>query len=377
MFIDEVTIEVRAGRGGNGSVSFRREKYVPKGGPDGGDGGRGGDVVFVVDPHLRTLLPFRHHRSFRAEDGQGGSGNQRFGRAGKDCVLTVPVGTVVEVISPGGTMLADLVEPGRRLVIARGGKGGKGNVHFKTSTRQAPRIATKGTPGEEFELRLTLKLLADVGLVGLPNVGKSTFLSRCSNATPKVGNYQFTTIRPQLGIVELSETRSFVLADLPGLIEGASAGRGLGFRFLRHIERTRVLLVMIDSASESPEEDLRVLLGELRAFRPALLERPRFVVYSRSDLAVGRELPALDGQSETPRVSAHTGAGITEILHRIADQLDLMDRENPPEELPPLPPASEPASVAFADRIDSGKPLGAEFWPRAYYVEIGSAPERS
>lgn len=376
MFIDEVTIDVRAGSGGDGSISFRREKYVPRGGPDGGDGGRGGDVIFVVDPHLRTLLPFRHHRSFHAEDGQGGSGNQCSGRAGRDCVLTVPVGTVVEVLSGSGTVVADLIEPGRQLVIAHGGKGGKGNVHFKTSTRQAPRIATNGVSGEELELRLTLKLLADAGLVGLPNVGKSTFLSRVSNATPKVGNYEFTTLRPQLGIVELSETRSFVLADLPGLIAGASEGRGLGFRFLRHIERTRVLLVLIDSASEHPEEDLQVLLGELRAFRPALLDRPRFVVYSRSDLAVGQSLPALDGQLETPRISAHTGQGVTQILHWIADQLDQMDRESViVEEPPPLEPnANSPASEAFADRVDAGLPLGPEFWPSAYYVDVVVGP---
>jgi GTPase len=280
----------------------------------------------------------------------------------------------VEVVSGSGTVVADLIEPGRQLVIAHGGKGGKGNVHFKTSTRQAPRIFTRGVSGEELELRLTLKLLADAGLVGLPNVGKSTFLSRVSNATPKVGNYEFTTLRPQLGIVELSETRSFVLADLPGLIAGASEGRGLGFRFLRHIERTRVLLVLIDSASEHPEEDLQVLLGELRAFRPALLDRPRFVVYSRSDLAVGRSLPLLDGQLETPRISAHTGEGVTRILHWIADRLDEMDRESLiVEELPPLEPdATGPASESFADRIDAGVPLGPEFWPRAYYVDVAT-----
>lgn len=383
MFIDEVVIEVRAGRGGHGCVSFRREKFVPKGGPDGGDGGHGGDVVFVVDPHLRTLLPFRHHRRFAAENGQGGMGKQRFGKDGSDCVLRVPRGTVVELV-PSGRPVADLVESGQRLVVARGGKGGKGNVHFKSSTRQVPRIATDGREGGSATLRLTLKLIADVGLVGLPNVGKSTLLRRVSNATPKVGDFAFTTLQPNLGIVELGEMRSFVMADLPGLIEGASEGRGLGHRFLRHIERTRLLLFLIDSASEDPVRDMAVLEHELEAFRGTLLQRPRIVCYSRSDLAVGRDLPLLNGQAPM-RISAHTGDGVRALLDHLAVVLSRIEEESAPDksddgaadrarssapEIDTLVPAPTSDPTCFADRLDIGLPADAPFWPSVYIAQV-------
>lgn len=377
MFIDEAVITVRAGRGGDGCISFRREKYVPKGGPDGGDGGNGGDVIFVVDPNLRTLLRFRHERKFAAESGQSGMGKQMFGKRGEDVTISVPAGTLVED-TLNGRILADLVDPGQRIVLAHGGRGGKGNVHFKTSTRRVPRIATDGTEGEEYELKLTLKLLADVGLVGLPNVGKSTLLARLSNAQPKVGNFAFTTIQPNLGIVPVSEFDSLVLADLPGLIEGASEGKGLGHRFLRHVERSRVLLVLIDAGSTRPKKDLAVLLAELEAWSPALLRRPRLVCYSRADLAVGKRLPVLGEESPTPRISAHTGAGVPELLRRLA----LLVRETEAVEgtnldvlrsLIEAHPSDE--GRAFADRIDLGEDLGETPWPRQPYREVALVRE--
>jgi len=377
MFIDEAVIQVRGGRGGDGCVSFRREKYIPKGGPDGGDGGDGGDVIFVVDPNLRTLLRFRHERRFAAEAGDPGHKKQMFGKRGDDVVITVPLGTVVEQL-PDGPLIADLVEPWQRLVVARGGHGGKGNVHFKSSTRRVPRIATEGTEAEERELRLTLKLLADVGLVGLPNVGKSTLLSRVSNATPKIGDFAFTTLHPSLGIAPVSDLDSLVLADLPGLIEGAADGRGLGHRFLRHVERSRVLLILVDAASPHPKKDLAVLERELTAWSPALARRPRLLCYSRADLAVGRRLPRLD-QEPTPRISAATGEGIADLLHRLlalvrevesregtcADLLRELDREAGGE-------ASD-VERAFADRIDEGSDLGSTPWPRHRFVQLPEA----
>ena len=383
MFIDEVRIEVRAGDGGDGCVSFRREKYVPKGGPDGGDGGNGGDVIFEVDAQVRTLLSFRNRQVYRAGKGQPGMGKQMFGKSGEPLRLRVPPGTLVEDLDTE-QVLADLTESGDSVVIARGGRGGKGNVHFKSATRRVPRIATPGTEGETRRLKLTLKLLADVGLVGLPNVGKSTLMKRISNATPRVGAFPFTTIRPNLGIVGLDEFRGIVLADLPGLIEGAHTGRGLGIRFLRHVERTRILLVLIDSSSAQPERDFQVLMGELEAFQPKLLRRPRLVCYSRCDLMIGRDLPRIDGVSPL-RISAHSGEGIRELLYRLGALIDEVETEDEALERadileedsrPDGAPGSQSTGVradrgtgAFADRVDAGEVLDPP-WPTRVVVDV-------
>jgi len=384
MFIDEAEISILSGKGGNGCVSFRREKFVPKGGPNGGDGGDGGDVILVVDPNLRTLLRFRHERRFAAANGGPGLGKQMSGPRGADVVIRVPAGTVV-ADADSGRPVADLVAPGASVVVARGGHGGKGNTHFKTATNRAPRHATDGQEGQERRLRLTLKLLADVGLVGLPNVGKSTLLGRLSNATPRIGDYPFTTLRPSLGIVSLGDYDSLVLADLPGLVEGAHQGKGLGTRFLRHIERTSLLLILIDSASPHPLEDLATLEGELQSFSPALGRRPRLVCYSRADLAGGLDLPAL-GDEPPFRFSAQTGEGLADLLRAVETRLRALRAAE--ADVSPLwreeaeaegaedragARAEDETNEPFAQRVDAGLPLGRFPWPRRFYFAAGDA----
>lgn len=285
MLIDEARIYVKGGDGGNGCVSFRREKYVPAGGPDGGDGGRGGDVVFLVDDGMSTLIDFTYRSHYKAERGQHGQGSNRHGRNGSDLIVRVPPGTQVK--DDEGRLLVDLVTPGQRWVAAMGGRGGRGNARFKTPTRQAPAFSEKGEPGEEFWLRLELKLLADVALVGYPNAGKSTFIAAVSKARPKIADYPFTTLAPNLGVVSLAPGENFVIADIPGLIEGAHQGVGLGHEFLRHIERTRVLLYVIDASGlegRDPVDDLRVLRRELALYRPELAERASIVFANKTDL---------------------------------------------------------------------------------------------
>ena len=286
-FVDEAQILVMAGNGGNGCISFRREKFIPLGGPDGGDGGDGGSVWLVADENLNTLIDFRHQRQYRAQRGQNGMGRQMFGKAGDDVVIRVPVGTEVINVETD-EIIGDLTEHGERLLVAQGGIGGKGNVHFKSSVNRAPRKAGTGTAGEEREIRLELKLLADVGLLGFPNAGKSTFIRAVSAATPKVADYPFTTLYPNLGVVSVEMDRSFVIADIPGLIEGAADGAGLGVQFLRHVQRTRVLLHLVDMApfedGVDPVQQVRAIEHELRRHDPAMLEKPRWLVLNKADL---------------------------------------------------------------------------------------------
>jgi GTP-binding protein len=316
MLIDLARLQCRSGKGGAGCVSFRREKFVPKGGPDGGDGGKGGDVWLEVGPHVRTLLDFRERPQVRAGDGRPGSGNNSTGRDGDDVVVRVPPGTVVRDMGTGET-LADLLAPGDRVLVARGGRGGRGNARFATPTHQAPRRADPGEPGEERGVELELKLIADVGIVGLPNAGKSTLLSRVTRARPRIADYPFTTLEPNLGIVALDPERSFVVADLPGLIEGAHLGKGLGHQFLRHIERTRVLVFLIDAASEDPAATLALLRRELALHSATLAEKPYRVVLSKADLLppeARADAAARAGLPEARVVSAHSGEGLRALL---------------------------------------------------------------
>ncbi len=294
-FVDEVFIDVHAGNGGNGCASFRREKFIPKGGPDGGDGGDGGSVWLVGDEGLNTLVDFRHQRHFRAERGVDGMGRQKYGRGGEDLVLRVPVGTTVVNVATD-ELIGDITAHEQRLKVAQGGKGGLGNMHFKSSVNRAPRQFTHGTEGEERELKLELKLLADVGLLGFPNAGKSTFIRAVSRATPKVAGYPFTTLHPNLGVVSVGRGQSFVVADIPGLIEGAADGAGLGIQFLRHVARTSLLLHMVDAApvdGRDPVDQVRAIERELEQHDAALLQRPRWLVLNKMDMLPGEEREAV------------------------------------------------------------------------------------
>ncbi len=313
MFHDRARIEVRAGRGGDGGLSFRREKHVPKGGPDGGDGGRGGDVVLVADPELRDLSSFRARRRFQAGRGEPGRGGGRHGARGDDVELRVPLGT--QVLDQDGQVLADLAGPGARTVVARGGAGGRGNRHFATPTRQTPRFAETGLPGEQAVIDLRLKLLADAALVGLPNAGKSSLLRRISNATPKVADYPFTTLEPVLGTVDSPEGRQLVVADVPGLIEGASRGAGLGHEFLAHLERARLLVHVIDAAAGEPAEQFRAVDEELAQYGAGLDRLPQAVVLNKLDLLLGSPTFQVDDPriAGVFRLSCATGEGITEL----------------------------------------------------------------
>lgn len=317
-FVDEARIRVEAGSGGHGLIAFRREKFVPRGGPCGGDGGRGGDVVFQVDPQLHTLLDFRYRRQFKAKRGAHGGGSGMTGRSADVLQVRVPPGTLVHDAETD-ELVADLVEPGESIVVARGGRGGRGNARFATSTRRAPQEAEDGRPGEVRELVLTLKLLADVGLVGLPNAGKSTLLASLSAAKPRVADYPFTTLEPNLGIVSAGDFQSFVMADIPGLIEGAQAGKGLGHQFLRHIERTRVLLVLIDCMDPDPEATRGILLGELAGFSNVLAGKPVVTALTKLDLLPpGEEPEGLSRMAEKPfMISAHSRRGLPELIAQL------------------------------------------------------------
>jgi len=331
-FVDEAVIEVVAGDGGNGAVSFRREKYVPRGGPDGGDGGRGGSVYAVADRNINTLIDYRYARIHRAKGGEHGRGADQYGRGAQDVILRVPVGTVV-TDAETGALVADLAADGQRALIAAGGKGGLGNLHFKSSTNRAPRQSTPGEAGERRRLRLELKVLADVGLLGLPNAGKSTLIRAISAARPRVADYPFTTLAPNLGVVRADTSRSFVVADIPGLIEGAAEGAGLGHRFLRHLQRTRLLLHVVDLApmdgAVDPVADARAIVKELKRYDPALYDKPRWLVINKLDLVPAEEtehrvaafVKAYRWKGPVFPIAAINGEGCRALVHAVADWL--------------------------------------------------------
>ena len=337
MFADRAKIYVRSGKGGDGHVSFRREKYVPNGGPDGGDGGHGGSVILEVDDGLNTLTDYRHVRKYHAQDGENGGKRNCRGKNGEDLILKMPEGTVVKEFE-SGKVITDLSGENRRFVLLEGGRGGNGNQHYATSTMQAPKYAQPGQPAKELELQLELKVIADVGLVGFPNVGKSTFLTQVSNARPKVANYHFTTLNPHLGVVDLQDAKGFVIADIPGLIEGASEGVGLGFEFLRHIERTKAIIHIVDAAStegRDPIEDIYAINKELENYNPDIAARPQVIAANKIDMIYD------DGSGNDPvealrkefepkgikvfAISAISGKGIRELLYHMRNLLDTID----------------------------------------------------
>ena len=339
MFADRARIFVRSGKGGDGHVSFRREKYVPNGGPDGGDGGKGGDVIFEVDEGLNTLIDFRHVRKYKAEDGEEGGKKNCRGKNGSDITIKVPAGTVIKE-AESGQVITDMSGDNKRIVLLKGGRGGNGNQHYATATMQAPKYAQPGVPAQELELILELKVIADVGLVGFPNVGKSTFLSRVTNARPKIANYHFTTLNPNLGVVDLEGTKGFVIADIPGLIEGASEGVGLGHEFLRHIERTKVIIHIVDVAGtegRDPIEDIYAINKELEAYNEDIAKRPQVIAANKTDAiyddGTGNDpVSALKAEFEPQGIkvypiSAISGKGLNELLYEVYNMLEEINEE--------------------------------------------------
>ena len=339
MFADRARIFVRSGKGGDGHVSFRREKYVPNGGPDGGDGGKGGDVIFEVDEGLNTLIDFRHIRKYKAQDGEEGGKKNCRGKNGEDIIIKVPAGTVIKE-AESGQVITDMSGDNKRVVLLKGGRGGNGNQHYATATMQAPKYAQPGVPAQELELILELKVIADVGLVGFPNVGKSTFLSRVTNARPKIANYHFTTLNPNLGVVDLEGTKGFVIADIPGLIEGASEGIGLGHEFLRHIERTKVIIHIVDAAGtegRDPIEDIYAINKELEAYNADIARRPQVIAANKIDAiyddGTGNDpVSALKAEFEPKgikvyAISAISGQGLKELLYEVNHMLEDIDEE--------------------------------------------------
>ena len=337
-FIDEAKIQVHAGKGGDGSAAFRREKFVPRGGPSGGDGGRGGSIWAIADRNINTLIDYRFARIHRAEDGDIGRGADKYGRGGEDVVLRMPVGTLVK--DEDGVLLADLTHDGQRALLAKGGVGGLGNLHFKSSINRAPRQFTRGEPGESRELALELRVLADIGLLGLPNAGKSTFIRAVSSARPKVADYPFTTLNPSLGVVRIAHNESFVVADIPGLIEGAAEGAGLGHQFLRHLSRTRLLLHLVDIApledDADPAKDARALANELKKYDAALFKKPRWLVFNKADLAadagdadarVRRILRALRWKKPWFLISAINGKGCKQLSGQIYEFISKIEKK--------------------------------------------------
>ena len=347
MFIDEAKIFVKSGRGGAGVVHFHREKFVPRGGPDGGDGGRGGDVIFEVIPTLNTLQSFRYKRKYVADDGDNGASSNMSGRGAANLVIPVPPGTLI-FDDESGELLGDMVVPHQRLIVCKGGRGGLGNQHFATSRNQAPRTAEKGEPPQEKSLRLELKLLADIGIVGVPNAGKSSFLASVTNATPKIADYPFTTLEPNLGVANLDGETSLILADIPGLIEGAHEGVGLGFDFLKHIQRTRVLIHILNGLSEDPIADFTQINSELALFDPHLAEKPQIVVLNKMDLPdVQEKWPAIKKRLEKAgydpmAISAATHENLTPVLWKAHELLQHVQEIEPEPEIPVYRPEEDP-----------------------------------
>ena len=320
MFIDFTVIKCMSGKGGHGAVTFRREKYIPKGGPNGGDGGKGGDVIFIADNQLHTLQDIRYKKTYASGDGQQGSTNNRTGKNGEDAIIRVPLGTAVkEIVSEN--VVADLVEDKEQFIALKGGKGGRGNAHFKTATRQTPRYAQSGIEGQVNTYALELKVLADVGLVGLPNAGKSTLLSVVSAARPKIADYPFTTLVPNLGIVKYGDYKSFVMADIPGLIEGAAAGKGLGHQFLKHVERTQVLLYMIECTEEDPQSVYETLSSELKTYNPDMDKKPQLVIRTKTDLLNEENEKNWKSFEKYLDISSVTNSGINQLISRITELL--------------------------------------------------------
>jgi GTP-binding protein len=321
-FIDNTKIFIKAGKGGDGHISFRREKYVPKGGPDGGNGGKGGNIIFVGDTHLTTLMDFRYRQDYIAEDGQKGGQNKCSGKDGKDLILKVPIGTII-INEITNEPIADISKNNQKVIIAKGGNGGFGNAMFATPTNQSPRFAKAGLEGEEFNIALELKLIANVGLVGLPNAGKSTLISVISAVKPKIADYPFTTLVPNIGIVEVENYKNFAVADIPGLIEGASQGKGLGIQFLRHIERTQVLVFLLDAMSDSPKDDYKLLKNELKKYNPALLQKKRIICLSKIDALTPEQFKSIKKikfrEPETPMfyISSVLGTEINELKYKM------------------------------------------------------------
>ena len=367
MFADRARIFIRSGKGGDGHVSFRREKYVPDGGPDGGDGGKGGDLIFMVDPGLNTLVDYRHKRKYCAGDGQPGSKRRCTGANGEDKILKVPAGTVIKDAESGKVIL-DMSNRREPVVLLRGGRGGKGNQHYATATMQAPKYAQPGQDAKEMWVDLELKVIADVGLIGFPNVGKSTFLSRVTNARPKIANYHFTTLNPNLGVVDLAEGAGFVIADIPGIIEGASEGAGLGYQFLRHIERTKVFIHLVDAASvegRDPAEDIKAINKELESYNPELLKRPQVIAANKMDVMPEEDREILidmlreefpDSEMKIFPISAVTGEGVTELLWYVHSLLKELPEE-PTEfsqEFFPEEQFEEPGESIIVTKVEDG-----------------------
>lgn len=370
MFYDEARIHLASGRGGDGIVHFRREKYVPRGGPDGGNGGKGGDIVFEVDEHLNSLSPFRRNRHFAAEDGKSGGGSDKTGASGADRIIKVPAGTQIRS-DPDGELLADLTQLGQQVVLLHGGRGGRGNARFATSRNQAPRMAEKGEPGQEMWVMLELRLIADVGIIGLPNAGKSTLLAAVTNARPKIADYPFTTLQPNLGVTEVDHDLTLVLADIPGLIEGAHSGVGLGFQFLRHIQRTRVLIHLLDGLSPDPLADYTQINAELALYDPDLLEKPQLVTLNKIDLPeVMDRLPEIEGQFryhqiELFSISALARTGLRELLYAAARKLEQ------------LGPMEIEAGELPVYRVDQDQAFEVSREPDGSWRVIGKALERA